>query len=572
MRLSITKSAHSTSYSVIKSAYVNKKRTSVVVEKLGNDEYIKKTYGVDDPLAWAKAHVEELNKKAKQEESTLDISFSPTSSIPVDERRKFNVGYLFLQQIFYDLGIDKICTAIKRKHRFDYDLTSILSRLIYARIIYPSSKRSTCELSSSFVESPAFELHQIYRALSVLAEEADYIQAALYKNSLKYSSRRTGVIYYDCTNYYFEIEEASGNRQYGISKENRPNPIVQMGLFMDADGIPLAFCIDPGNTNEQTTLRPLEKKLMTDFGLSRFVVCTDAGLSSTDNRKFNDTGDRAFVTTQSVKKLKKFQEEWCLDPVGWKILGGSDGKKYDLRKIDEDEHQDVIFYKERWFHENDLEQRMIVTYSLKYRNYLRSIRNGQISRADAKVRNPSSLQKSRQTDPKRFISRISYTDDGEVASRDSFYIDNDIIEQEEKYDGFYAVCTDLEDDANEILFINGRRWQIEECFRIMKHEFKARPAYLSRDDRILAHFMTCFISLIIYRFLEKRLDNRFTVDEIVSCLRGMNVTKIEGYGYIPSYDRTKLTDALHQAFGFDTSKEIITLAGMRSICKQTKNR
>lgn len=573
MRLRITKSAHSNSYSVIKSAYINKKRTSVTIEKLGNDKYIRETYGVDDAEAWAREHVAELNRKANEEESKMNISFSPVSSIPLGEKRTFNAGYLFLQKLFYDLGLSSICTMIKRRHKFEYDLTSILSRLLYARIIYPSSKKSTCELSERFVEAPNFELHQVYRALSVLASEADYIQATLYKNSLKYAGRKTGIIYYDCTNYYFEIEEEAGIKQYGHAKDHKPNPIVQMGLFMDREGIPLAFCINPGNTNEQTTLRPLEQKLLTDFGLSRFVVCTDAGLSSTDNRLFNEKDGRAFITVQSLKILKKFQKEWALAPEGWRILNGGDAL-YDLSGLDEDVHYETVFFKERWFKENGIEQRMIVTYQVKYREYLRNIRSGQIERARKTVKTPSRINRKNQQDPSRFIERDSMTYDGEAADRDVYYINDEVIAQEEQYDGFYAVCTNLDEDASakEIVVINKQRWRIEECFRIMKHEFKARPAFLSRDDRITAHFMTCFISLILYRMLEKKLDADYTTAQIISALRDMNMTKLEGYGYIPSYERTELTDELHEVFGWDTSKEIISIAGMRNICKRSKNR
>ena len=573
MTLKISRSPHSNSYYVIKSAYVNKHITSVIVEKLGNDKYICETYGVDDAEAWAREYVAELNRKAKEAESKISISFSPVASIPLKEPRSFNAGYLFLQKIFYDLGLPSICTMIRRRHKFEYDLTSILSRLLYARIIYPSSKKSTCELSKRFIELPNFELHQIYRALSVLALEADYIQSALYKNSLKYAARKTGIIYYDCTNYYFEIEEEAGIKQYGHSKEKRPNPIVQMGLFMDREGIPLAFCINPGNTNEQATLRPLEKKLLTDFDLSRFVVCTDAGLSSTDNRLYNEKDGRAFITVQSLKLLKKFQKEWALSPEGWHIMNENDDL-YNLSSLDEAVHHDTLFFKERWFKENGIEQRMIVTYQIKYRDYLRKIRNGQIERAKAKVNAPSQIKKKNQQDPSRFIGRDSMTFDGEAADRDVYYINEEIIAQEEQYDGFYAVCTCLDEDApaGEIVSINKQRWRIEECFRIMKHEFKARPAFLSRDDRITAHFMTCFIALILYRFLEKKLGEKYTTAQIISCLKDMNMTKLEGYGYIPSYERTKLTDDLHHLFGWDTSKEIVSIAGMRNICKRSKNR
>lgn len=571
MRLKITKSAHSNSYSVIKSAYKNKKITSVVVERLGNDKYICETYGVDDAEAWARAYVAELNKKSEEEQAKITISFSPVKSIPKDEQRSFNAGYLFLQAIYYDLGLNKIATAIKRKHRFEYNLNAILSRLVYSRIIYPGSKRNTFEQSKRFVEKPDFELHQIYRALSILAEESDYIQSRLYRNSLKLSARQTGIIYYDCTNYYFEIEQACGDKQYGHSKEHKPNPIVQMGLFMDRDGIPLAFCINPGNTNEQITMKPLEEKLLEDFSLSRFIVCTDAGLSSTQNRLFNDTDDRAFITTQSVKKLKAFQTEWLLDPEGWSRFG-TDDQIYSLKDLDEEADRETVLYKERWFNENGIEQRMIVTYSLKYRDYLKSLRKRQIERAAAKINNPSSLKKKNQNDDTRFIKEERCTNDGEIAERIVYSIDEARVAQEEKYDGFYAVCTNLEDDAQDIVKVNRHRWQIEECFRIMKHEFKARPAYLQRDERIKAHFMTCFIALIVYRYLEIRMGENYTAEQLIGQLRDMDMLKLEGYGYIPAYDRNSLTDALHKEFGFDTSKELIQTAKMNNICKKTKEK
>ena len=569
MRLRITKSAHSKSYSVIKSAYINKKRTTVTVERLGNDKYICETYGVDDAEAWARDYVAELNKKSQEEDSSVYISFSPVRSIPLEEQRSFNAGYLFLQKIYYDLGLNRICTAIKRKHKFDYNLNAILSRLVYSRILYPGSKKNTFEQSQKFLETPDFELHQIYRALTMLALESDYIQSTLYKNSLNLSKRKTDVIYYDCTNYYFEIEQADGDKQYGFSKDHKPNPIVQMGVFMDRDGIPLAFCINPGNTNEQITLKPLEKKLLSDFSLSRFVVCTDAGLSSHDNRRFNDRDGRAFITTQSVKKLKGFQEEWLLDPEGWQVLG-QPGRTICLSDLDEEKDVETMLYKERWFNEDDLEQRMIVTFSLKYRNYMRRIRERQIEKARTKLDHPSSLKKKRPADSNRFIKEERCTQEGEVAEHAVYSLDEDRIGQEEKYDGFYAVCTNLEDDAREIVKIYHQRWQIEECFRIMKHEFKARPAYLQRDERIKAHFMTCFIALIVYRYLEIRTGNRYTAETLIRQLRGMDMIKLEGYGYTPSYDRTELTDLLHQEFGFDTSKELIPIAKMRNICKNTK--
>jgi transposase len=441
--------------------------------------------------------------------------------------------------------------------------------LIYGRILFPSSKLATYEISKKFIEQPDFELQHIYRALEIIAKESTFIQSELYKNSLKVSKRNTGILYYDCTNYFFEIEQEDGLKQYGVSKEHRPNPLVQMGLFMDGDGIPLAFSINKGNTNEQITLTPLEEQILSDFNLSKFVVCTDAGLASTSNRKFNDKKDRAFITTQSIKQLKNYLKEWALDPNGW-ILD-NDIKLYNISKIEEEKYKDKIFYKERWIKENGLEQKLIITYSIKYRNYQRQIRNNQIERAKKTIDiNPTKLKKCNQNDYKRFIHKTHCTLEGEIAEKEIYSIDRDQIIQEEVFDGFYAVCTNLEEDVSQIVKINKRRWEIEECFRIMKSEFKARPVYLSRDDRIRAHFTTCFISLIIYRILEKKLGEKYTCHEILNTLREMNLYEIKGEGYIPTYTRNVLTDDLHQVFNFRTDYQILSNKQIKNILKLTK--
>lgn len=404
MRLQISKSKNATSYYVIKSYRENGHNTSKVIEKLGTREQIMARTGCDDPEAWARAYIEELNKKEKAEQKEVLLHLEPSARIRSGEQKSFNGGYLFLQKIYHELGLHNICREISRRHSFEYNLNSILSRLLYGRILFPSSKLSTFQQSQKLLEQPDFELHDVYRALSVIAQESDFIQSELYKNSLKISKRKTGVIFYDCTNFFFETEQAGDGTlpQYGVSKEHRPNPIVQMGLFMDADGIPLAFCINPGNTNENITMAPLEKKLFSDFHLSKFVVCTDAGLASKETHMFNDL--------QAIK----------------------------------------------------------------------------------------------------------------------------------------------------------------ECFRIMKSEFLARPVYLSRDDRIKAHFTTCFLSLILYRYLEKKLKDQFSCNEIIDCLRDMNFLRIRGTGYIPCYTRTKLTDTLHKVFGFETDHEVITSNQMKKIYKISK--
>lgn len=570
MRLSVIKSKNAASFYVIKSVTVDGKRTSKIVEKLGTyDELLKKLNG-RDPYEWAKEYVEELTRLEKEgKEPVVIAEYSPSKLIDSNIQRTFNVGYLFLQQIYYALGLHKICDTISDKYKFTFDLNSILSRLSYGRILFPASKLATNELSKKFIEQPNFELQHIYRALEYIAKESDFIQSELYKNSLEISKRNTGVLYYDCTNYFFEIEQEDGLKQYGFGKDHKPNPIVQMGLFMDGDGIPLAFSISKGNTNEQVTLTPLEKQVLSDFNLSKFVVCTDAGLASAANRKFNNIGGRAFITTQSVKKLKKHLKEWALDTNGWHL--SDESEVYDISNLDEEKYKDKIFHKERWIKEDGLEQKLIVTYSLKYKNYQRLIRNNQIERAKKIINiNPTKLKKCNSNDYKRFIAKMHCTSEGEIAKKEFYSIDTKLIENEEAFDGFYAVCTNLEDDASRIAEINRKRWEIEECFRIMKSEFRARPVYLSRDDRIIAHFTTCFISLIMYRLLEKKLGGKYTCHEILSKLKEMNFYELKGEGYIPTYIRNDLTDDLHEAFGFRTDYQIVSTKQMKKIIKETK--
>lgn len=569
MRLIFSKSKNATSLYVINDIVENNKRTTKIIEKLGTIKELEEKLDGQDPIEWARSYVEELNKKEKAEKREVIVKYSPVKTIDKDVRHLYNGGYLFIQQIYYNLGLHSICRKISSKYKFTYDLNSVLSRLIYGRILFPASKLATNKLSEKFIEQPNFELQHIYRSLEIISKESDFIQSQLYKNSLKISKRNTGVLYYDCTNYFFEIEQEDGLKQYGVSKENKPNPIVQMGLFMDGDGIPLAFSINKGNTNEQITLAPLEQQILSDFNLSKFVVCTDAGLASTSNRKFNDKEDRAFITTQSVKKLKIHLKEWTLDLNGWHL--DNDMKTYNISELDEEKYKDKTFYKERWIKEDGLEQNLIVTYSIKYKNYQRQIRNNQLFRARKIIdTNPTKFKKSNQNDYKRFIQNTHCTPDGEIAEKELYSINTDLIAVEEAYDGFYAVCTNLEDDASEIAKVNRRRWEIEECFRIMKSEFKARPVFLSRDDRIEAHFMTCFISLIIYRLLEKKLGEKYTCNEILTKLKEMNFYQIKGEGYIPTYTRDDLTDDLHEVFGFRTDSQIVSTKQIKNIFKTTK--
>lgn len=568
MKVCISKSKNTTIYYLSKSVRIGNRTTTKTVEKIGTYDEIKEKCGDMEPLEWAKKYA--AKRSAEEKAAKQDVIMKCSSSMLIDKnvRRSCNAGYLFLMDIYYSLGIDKICAEISEKYKFEYDLNEILSMLVCSRIIAPGSKRSSLEEANGFVEQPKCSLHQIYRALEVIAKENDFFQSQLYKNSQSITERRKDVLYYDCTNYYFEIEDEDDFRKYGVSKEHRPNPIVQMGLFIDSDGIPLSFSVFDGNFSEQPSMTPLEKKILQDFDTFDFVVCTDSGLSSIANRRFNSIQGRGFVTAQSIKKLKGFLQDFCLGDDGW-YLPGSD-RRYKLSELDEEKDCDRVFYKDRWINENDLEQHLIVTYSIKYRNYQRAVRGRQIVRAEKLAENPSSLSRKKENDPKRFVMQEHCTTDGEAAEKTITSLDQNRIDNEMKYDGFYAVCTNLEDDVSDIIRINQKRWEIEECFRIMKTEFKARPVYLSRRDRITAHFTTCFTALVIYRMLEKKLENRFTCEEIIRTLRDMNMMIAPGEGYIPTYTRTDLTDALHGAFGFRTDYQITSQKNMRKILNQTR--
>ncbi len=552
----------------------NGKTSSRIYRKLGKlNELLRQFDGdFDAMMAWAKSEAEKDTAEYNANTCDVSVSLSRKAYIPKNEERCFQIGYLFLQKLCTELKIDAICRKISKRHKYTYDLGAILTDLIYARILSPSSRLSSFSYCKTLLEPPKYELPNVYRALSVMAEESDLIQEELYKNSNFVHPRNKKVLYYDCTNYYFEIEQEDELRRYGKSKEHRPNPIVTMGLFMDADGIPLAFDIFPGNQNEQTTLKPLESKVIKDFGCSEFIFCSDAGLGSRANRRFNSLADRSYVITQSLKKMPKEDRETALKPTQFKKPGFD--KWIDISTLDESapEVYETIYYKEIPVVNGNMDETVIVTYSPKYKAYQKRIREQQISRAMKMIEQPGRKRKGKnQNDPARFIKTTNVTDDGEIAEKKVCELDLDRIRDEEKYDGFYAVITNLEDDISGILKINRQRWEIEENFRIMKTDFEARPVYVRREDRIKAHFLTCYISLLVYRLLEKKLGNNYTCNEILSTLRSMQATLLSREsGYIPSYKRTDLTDDLHKAFGFHTDYEFISKSAMRSIIKNTK--
>ena len=578
MRVTTTKSKFSESF-YINYAYIDKngKSTSKIFKKLGTLNELKEKLGTDDRdevMKWAREQARIATEQHKAESETVLVPLSPKILINLNERRSFNCGYLFLQKICSDLRIDNICRNIKGRHKFKYDIQAIITDLVYARILNPSSKKSSYSYCQSLLEMPKYSLDNVYDALQILADESDYIQCDLYRNSNFLHARNKSVLYYYCTNFFFEIEQEDELRKYGKSKEHRPSPIVELGLFMDADGFPLAFDIYPGNQNEQTTLKPLEQKVIRDFECSKFIFCSDSGLGSKSNRQFNDLGDRSYVITQSLKKMKTEDRDIALNPAQYRKLGCD--KFINLSELDLNDPEvfNTVYYKEIPVTNGSLEETVIVTFSPKYRDYQRKIREGQIERARKMITSDGKIKKNRKNpnDPSRFIGTVHVTSDAEVAENIVATLNTEAIAEEEKYDGFYAVITDIEDDPAQIIAINKRRWQIEECFRIMKTEFRSRPVYVSTEKAIKAHFLTCFIALLVYRILENQLNNKYTVTEIVNTLSEMTLTDIGEMGYIPSYTRTELTDALHENAGFRTDTQIVKKSKLRSIIKSTKDK
>ena len=571
MRLHIRKQKNYSYYSIIKDyTTLDGKRTTKIFEKLGNQTQVEERFGKENTILKIKEYIDKLNLVDKEE--LLKKEFNPNKKIPYGVKRKFNIGYLFIKKIYYQLGLNNICNNIQDKYQFHFDLNEILSYLIYARIIFPSSKLETYKQCQNFIEQPKFKLHDEYRALSYIAENIDYIQESLFNNSKKIIERNSNVIYYDCTNYFFEIDEDDDLRKYGVSKEHRPNPIVGMGLFMDGDGLPLSFNIYPGNKNEQTTLIPEENKIFNSFKLSttKTILCTDAGLASDEIKKFNIKDGRAFVITQSLKKLKHEYKEEVFNKKNWRISG--DLKKlYNLEEISnndelKEKYYNTIFYKIIETETKSVKQDLIVTFCFKYFDYNRNIRNSQIERAKKSIETNNVTRKGKnQNDYRRLIETTSTTSNGEVAEKEIYSINQSLIDEEEKYDGLYALTTNLVGDISEILKIVKGRWEIEESFRIMKSDFLARPINLSREDRIKAHFLTCFISLFIYRLLEKKLDCKYTTSEILKTIKGMEMVEHKGLGYEPIYERNNITDNLHEIFNFNTDTEIVTYKKIKKI-------
>lgn len=588
MRVKTVKSRHgSISYSIIRDIKKpDGTRSTEVVVNLGNHTQLQEKCPDMDPMDYARQIAKEMTEAEKKGQVTLVQKYDMTRLTSLNQHNGHDIGYFFLDQLFYQLKLDKVCDNIKKQTKVTFDLTEILKTLISTRILYPSSKRSSHALSQHYFTPPQMELHHVYRALDVLAEQSEAIQTAVYKQSCELVERNTHVLYYDCTNFFFEIEEEDDFRRYGRSKEHRPNPIVQMGLFLDGSGLPLAFTIFPGNQNEQPSLKPLEKRIIKDFQLSNLVICTDAGLSSAANRRFNTTKTRRFVTTQSIKKMKKSLKDWALDRSGWKLAHLSPnhpdyGKEFHLDEIDQMDAS-KMYYKERWelaeitkeeraLHIKPFEERYVVTYSAKYQTYQETIRHRQVERATRKIHQRDPLKTRHPQSPSRFIKRTSVTKQGEQAT-DYYSINESVIEEEARYDGFYCIATNLEGPVEDILSINHQRFDIEKAFSELKGEFKSRPVYLSREERIQAHFLVCFLALTIFRILQHQLASHESIETIIRTLREMKVTRLDHAHFIPHYTRTLMTDKLHEHAGFRTDYELIPKKALKKIEKNIRNR
>lgn len=572
MRLSKSKSKNTTLFYIIKDYTKNGKRSTKIVHKIGNLEEVEQMSGNQDYKEWLKDYVKKYNNEHSSKKEIITIKKNSSKIIQFNKNASFNIGYLFLKKIYNELKIKDICKEIENKYQFKFDLNEILSYLVFARIIYPSSKLETYKQCQNFIEQPKFKLHDEYRALSYMADNIDFIQGKIFENSKNVIKRNSEIIYYDCTNYFFEIELDDEFRKYGINKQHQPNPQVGMGLFMDGDGIPLSFNIYPGNQNEQKTLIPEETKIVNNFKMdnTKMILCTDAGLASDEIKKYNIKDNRGFVITQSLKKLKDSEKEKVFDDNDWRLPG--DLKNiYNLNEIRNDEelkekYYDKLFYKIISSETKSVKQDLIVTFSFKYFDYNRNIRNSQIERAKKSIDTNQTTRKGKnQNDYRRFIVDTKSTATGEVAENSNLSLDEDLIKQEEQYDGYYALTTNLVGDIEQILKITKGRWEIEESFRIMKTDFLARPVNLSREDRIKSHFLTCFMALLIYRIIEKKLDYKYTTSEILKTIRNMDVLESKGDGYIPEYIRTNLTDDLHDTFGFRTDYEINTYKYFKKI-------
>lgn len=603
MKLNYDRKSKDPSYFIQVGIRNGKKTTTKNIKRIGkHSELLMIT---SDPLAYAQEQVLKYNQEYKEGRADMSfkIDFNEKLSATTNTASKsafLNIGYFILQKIYQDLRVKDFFADLQVNSKITFDCDDINRFLTFARILDPKSKLGTFDKLDTYYEQPTIEYHQLLRFMDVLEENYDGYLEHLFLNSGNIVKRNTSVCYFDCTNYYFEtededdeyIDEATGEilkglRRYGPSKEHRPNPIVQMGLFMDGNGIPISMCINPGSDNEQKCAVPLEEKITKMFKNKQFIYCADAGLGSLSIRKYNSMGGRAFIVTQSIKKLSDKLKEAVFNDYDYKRLSDDTHirvkymKEFDrfnennlplyndvvYKILNADSAVDVGLYEEKFFKNGKskmikskaiLKQKIIVTFSRKMMEYQRHIRNAQIERAK-KILNTKNVEdvKKGPHDVTRFIKRISTGKDGKKAS-DHYSLNQSIIDEEEKYDGYYAVATNLEDDAKSILEVNSKRYKIEDCFRVLKTNFNARPVYHRNRNRIIAHFVICYTALLIYRLLENKLDHygtHYTTEEILKTLQNMNVMNTQDAFYTASYKGSKVCTSLNGVFNLGLDKK-----------------
>ena len=604
MKLWYDKKSKDPTYFIQRGIRNGKKTTTKNVVRIGKHSELLKT--TTDPLEYAKKEVQRYNEELKNNQTVaLDFKFDFNEKITyqddiVSKSKLLNIGYFFLQQIYHDLKIGSFFKSITKDAKIQFDPNQVNRFLTYSRILSPDSKLGTHQSLSDYYEQPDFGYEHILRTLDIMYNHYDEYISHLYDASTKIVKRDTSVCFYDCSNYYFEIESndddyvdavtgevTKGLRKYGVSKEHRPNPIAQMGLFMDKDGIPLSMCITSGSDNEQTTAIPLEQKLITMFKGKKFIYCADAGLGSFNIRNFNSMGGRAFIVTQSIKMLSNTLKEAVFSDIDYRLLSNDkpatikqmkDFDRFDksnaslyedriYKIITADKAFDLGLYEEKTCKNGTVRkikskaiipQKIIVSFSRKMMEYQRFVRNRQIERAKKLLTNidPEAYKKG-ANDITRFIKRTTTTSSGEETV-DTYELNLDVINEEEKYDGFYAVATNLNDSAKYILEISSNRYKIEDCFRVMKTNFSARPVFHQKRERIVAHFMICYTALLIYRLLEKKLDmygTHFTVDSVIKTLSNIQVANLEDVCYMSTYNNSQVLTALNAIMDLGLDKK-----------------
>lgn len=570
--------------------------------RLGTLAEIREREGVTDPWLWAQQELSRRNEEERLGRQTLKIELSPTKRIKAGEQTRYSGADLMLIPLYNALGLPQICRELQKGIKAQYSLNEILEALVVLRILYPCSKKSTCELNSKRIRKTSFALEDVYRALTLLSSHIDDIQARVWQNSQKLMRRNTRVIYYDCTNYYFEIEDNDrdyvdmetgeviiGLRKRGKSKENRPNPIVQMGLLMDGDGIPLLFIIFPGNESEQPSLQRIEEMVARKFGLNEFIISTDAGLGSEDNRRYNMTEGREYITVQSLPSLSKADQDMALDPRGWRVAYRDKGlapidrsspekEIFNLDEIDLDAERGTRFYKEIIVNKNlrgdittSRPERIIVTYNHDFALYLRHKREERISTAQKIISRKQTKSRQSQQDPRRYVTTDYVTKDGQKAAKVRMALDEKAIAHEQRFDGFYAYGTSLDDNAIDVLRARSFHHEIEHLFRTTKTFLDARPVHLRRQERIRSHFLVCFLAMIILKILQKQLNMpELSIDCLIGTLRSFEFDYFKSVGYRPLFERNDITDQLQETTGLHFDTEIVETKRMNKLYRSIK--